>query len=90
MTEPSRYDQADEYLVPGPNGVPVRVHASPRRDRPARLGVHVRRDGERLDHLAWLYLRNPTGFWQICDANDAMLPEALTDARCIDIPAEGQ
>ena len=65
------------------------MQASPRRYRPARLGVHLRRDGERLDHLAWRYLREPTEFWRICDVNDAMLPEALTDARRVDIPADG-
>jgi len=82
----SRYDDAERYVVPGPDGVPVQVAASPRRDKPARLGVHVRRDGERLDHLSALYLKNPTEFWRICDVNDAMLPDALTDARRVDIP----
>lgn len=85
----SRYDHADSYLVPGPTGEPVRVEASPRRERPDRLGVHLRRDGERLDHLAWRYLREPTEFWRICDVNDVMLPDALTDARRVDIPGNG-
>lgn len=85
----SRYDRAEEYLVPGPDGEPVRVQSSPRRSRPVRLGFHLRRDGERLDHLAWRYLRAPTAFWLICDANDAMLPDALTDARRVEIPADG-
>lgn len=84
--EPSRYDDVERYVVPGPDGVPVVVTASPRRERPARLGVHLRRDGERLDHLAARYLGNPTEFWRICDANDAMLPDALTDVRRVDIP----
>ena len=87
MTEqPSRYDAAERYVVPGPEGVPVQVVVSPRRDRPARLGVHLRRDGERLDHLASFYLKNPTEFWRICDVNDAVLPDSLTDVRRVDIP----
>lgn len=85
----SRYDGAEEYLVPGPDGTPVRVQASPRRPRPAPLGVHLRRDGERLDHLAWRYLHAPTEYWRICDANDAIVTEALMDARRVDIPADG-
>jgi hypothetical protein len=88
-TPPSRYDAAEEYLVPGPSGEPVKVHAAPRRERPVRLGVHLRRDGERLDHLADRYLQDPTEFWRICDVNDALLPDALTDARRVDIPVEG-
>lgn len=87
MTEqPSRYDGIERYVVPGPDGVPVLVVSSPLREQPVRLGVHLRRDGERLDHLAAHYLGNPTEFWRICDVNDAMLPEALADARRVDIP----
>lgn len=88
MTEqpPSRYDDAEGYVVPGPDGALVKVAASPRREKPLRLGVHVHRDGERLDHLAALYLQSPTEFWRICDVNDAMLPDSLTDARRVDIP----
>lgn len=86
--QPSRYDEAERYVVPGPDGVSVQVAASPRRERPGRLGVHLRRDGERLDHLAHHYLKDPTGFWRICDVNEAMLPDALTDARRVDIPGD--
>jgi hypothetical protein len=76
--------------VPGPDGEAVTVSESPRRSRPPRLGVHIRRDGERLDHLANHYLKDPTGFWRICDANDAMLPDSLTDAPRVDIPRAGR
>jgi hypothetical protein len=50
------------------------------------LGLHVLRQGQRLDHLAAKYLDDPTGFWRICERNDAMLPEALTEAPEIAIP----
>ena len=83
----SRYAEVERYSVPGPDGRLVTVAASPRRDQPPRLGRHVRRDGERLDHLAAHYLDDPTGYWRICDANNTMLPEALTDAHDVDIPA---
>ena len=88
MTEQpsSRYDDVERYVVPGPDGVPVQVAASPRRARPVRLGVHLRRDGERLDHLSAHYLDNSTEFWRICDVNDTMLPDALSDVRRVDIP----
>ena len=41
---------------------------------------------ERLDHLAAIYLHEPTGFWRICEANEVMLPEALSEQVEIAIP----
>lgn len=35
--------------------------------------------GDRLDNLAARSLGDPEQFWQICDANDAMRPGALTE-----------
>ena len=29
------------------------------------LGEHIRREGQRLDHLANYYLRDTTGYWKI-------------------------
>lgn len=86
MNDRSRYRDADEFSVPGPHGLSVRVSLPARRTPAPRRGTHARRDGERLDHLAAHYLRDPAGFWQICDANDALLPEALSDVSRIDIP----
>jgi hypothetical protein len=33
--------------------------------------------GDRLDNLAARYTGDPQQFWRLCDANAAMLPEAL-------------
>ena len=33
--------------------------------------------GDRLDNLAYRYIGDPEQYWRICDANRAMLPEAL-------------
>jgi hypothetical protein len=41
--------------------------------------VHVVVQGDRLDNLAGQYLGDPTLFWQLCDANRALLPEELTE-----------
>jgi len=60
--------------------------------RPARapaqatLGVHRRKQGQRLDHLAAFYLQDAAGFWRIAELNEVMLPEALSEADVIDIP----
>lgn len=49
-------------------------------------GYHVLTQGQRVDHLANAYLQNPTGFWKICEMNDVMLPESLTEKPEISIP----
>jgi hypothetical protein len=36
--------------------------------------------------MAYRYLNNAAGFWRICELNDVMLPEALTEASDIAIP----
>ena len=50
------------------------------------LGVHRRKQGQRLDHLASFYLKDDYGYWRIVELNDLMLPEALSEAQFIDIP----
>ncbi|MBL8069465.1 MAG: LysM domain-containing protein [Nitrospira sp.] len=43
--------------------------------------------GERLDHLAATYVGDPEQYWRLCDANDAVRPDELTETlnRAIDI-----
>ena len=43
------------------------------------LGEHVVIDGERLDHIAAQHLGDPTLFWRLCDANNALRPQELTE-----------
>ena len=49
-------------------------------------GRHLRRQGERPDHLATLYLSNPAGFWRLAEFNDAMTAEVLSEQRELLIP----
>lgn len=89
MSDTSRYSDAERRAVPGPHGREVVVVDVPQRDRPPLQGRHVRRDGERLDHLSSFYLGDAAGYWRICDAADAMVPDALTDAASVPIPQRG-
>jgi hypothetical protein len=50
------------------------------------LGEHIRREGQRLDHLANYYLRDPNAFWRICELNDVLLPDQLAEVELIKIP----
>ena len=43
------------------------------------LQEHMVTQGERLDNVTAQYLGDPEQFWRICDANEAMHPEALTE-----------
>lgn len=52
-----------------------------------RLGIHRHKEGQRLDHLAAFYIQDANGFWRIAELNKVMLPEALSEADTIEIPA---
>jgi hypothetical protein len=43
------------------------------------IAEHVVKQGERLDVITAMYLGNPQLFWQLCDVNNAMHPQELTD-----------
>jgi hypothetical protein len=51
------------------------------------VGRHLRKQGQRLDHLAKAYLSDANGYWRIAELNDAILPDALDEAEFILIPA---
>lgn len=48
-------------------------------DNSSPLVEHTVTQGERLDNITALYLDDPTQFWQICDANNVLRPNDLTD-----------
>ncbi|MEM7291523.1 MAG: hypothetical protein AAF412_14320 [Pseudomonadota bacterium] len=52
------------------------------------LGEHLRKDHQRLDHLASHYLDDPTGYWRIAKHNDAMAPDVISQSRIIKIPTK--
>lgn len=86
----SRYAKLESYEVTDRRGRTVKVVPAPAEPRQTRFGVHLRRDGQRLDHLAAKYLRDPAGFWRICEINNVMLPETLSEADEIVIPVKEQ
>ncbi len=40
---------------------------------------HTVTQGDRLDNLAARYVGDPEQFWRICDANNVLRPEELTE-----------
>jgi hypothetical protein len=86
----SRYAQAETYVVTDARGRIVRVVASPPPPEQVQLGIHLLKQGERPDLLAAKYLNDPAGYWRIAEENNVMLPEALTEAREIEIPVKAR
>lgn len=84
----SRYLKAETYVVPDKRGRDVTVVAPPPPPPQALLGIHLRKEGERLDLLAAKYTSDPAGFWRLAEQNNIMLPDALNEAREIEIPVK--
>jgi hypothetical protein len=83
----SRYALYAEVVVARDRrGRPVRAVMAPDVPEAAELGEHLRRGRQRLDHLAYFYLDDPTGFWRIALHNDAVLPDAIAETPVVKIP----
>jgi len=78
----SRYYLVDTAMLTSPQGktiVYLKRRFIPSADNFRLLENYVVKDGDRLDNLAARMLGDPLAFWRICDANDAMRPEDLTE-----------
>lgn len=82
----SRYANVANYTLTLPNGTIVAVTRTPLPSSTALIGFHRRLQGQRLDLIASRYLADPTAFWQLCDANNALVPDALAAHNLIGIP----
>jgi hypothetical protein len=83
----SRYANAGTDTVPGAHGAGVTVCRIPIRPRTAIRGFHRCSEGQRLDGIAAHYLFDATGFWRLCDAAGAVVPDALAARELVPIPA---
>ena len=86
----SRYYPVPQYTLKDRQGRTVTVVGVPPAPRLSLLGYHVLKQGQRLDHLANKYNKDPAGFWRICELNDVMLAEDLTEQTEIAIPQISQ
>lgn len=51
----------------------------PRSTAASIIAEHNVEEGDRLDNVTAKYLGDPEQFWQVCDVNDAMRPDELTE-----------
>jgi hypothetical protein len=70
----SRLETADGRTI-----VYVQRRFVPPPERFDLLQEHEMTQGDRLDNLAAQYLGDPEQFWRLCDANNAIRPEELTE-----------
>ena len=84
----SRYAKSSTLILRDARGRQVQVTAFAPAPQQTFRGIHVLRQGERIDHLATHYLSNSTGYWRIAELNDVMTTEVLTEQREIRIPTK--
>lgn len=82
----SRYAGLPTVLMVDARGRTVEVVAPAPAPVQSLRGRHLRRQGERPDHLAALYLADPAGYWRLAEINDAMTAEVLSELREVEIP----
>ncbi len=84
----SRYEKAGTITVTKADGTVVTVTKLPLPATKPLLGFHRRLEGQRLDLIAARYQTDATAFWKLCDANNTMVPDALSVHDLIGIPGQ--
>jgi hypothetical protein len=82
----SRYAGVKTYHLKDRRGRDVEVVPAPPALSQPLLGIHARKDGERIDHLAARYLSDAAGYWRIAEINDVMTADALAETTRVRIP----
>ncbi len=82
----SRYYNIEtaKLTVTDADGQPRVIAYKRRRFVPSGAGTltlleHTVTQGERLDNITARYLGDPLQFWRVCDANNVLRPDELTD-----------
>ena len=82
----SRYQKTGTYIVTRPDGTAIQALRLPLPGPAVVRGFHRRLEGQRLDLIANAYLKDATAFWRLCDANNAVVPDALAARELTGIP----
>jgi hypothetical protein len=88
------FDRKSRYVKPAlrPYSVVDRrgreVKALPMIEPPKQVAVgeFIKKQGQRLDHLANTLAADPFGYWRIAELNGAVLPDALEEVERVQIP----
>jgi hypothetical protein len=82
----SRYAASPQQTVTLATGTVVRLVKAPTPGVPAVLGYYRRQTDDRLDQIAARFLGDATQFWRVCDANGAIVPDALAARPLVGVP----
>lgn len=78
----SRYKDVSLTTMVGNNGesiVFLRRRFLPDPEKFFLLQKHTVKEGDRIDNITSLYLGDPERYWQVCDANNVLVPNVLTE-----------
>jgi hypothetical protein len=89
FTSNSRYANAGTYQMTLADGSVATVTRIPAPSAPKPVGFYRRGEEERLDVIAYRFVKDATQAWLLCNANDAMVPDALSFHSLIGIPPQG-
>ena len=73
----SRYATVGDHEIVDSKGQAIRYKKTRFVPKTRAQAGHVVSQGERLDHIAHRYYRDPERFWRVCYANCAMWPDDL-------------
>jgi hypothetical protein len=82
----SRYARLPPVPLADARGRTVEVVPPAPKPRQTLRGIHRRKENERADHLAALYVADAAGYWRLAEMNDAMTAEVLGELREVEIP----
>ena len=85
----SRYEKTGTAAVTRANGTVVKALKTPLPSPAFVRGYFRRVEGQRLDLIANRFLSDPTAFWRLCDANNAVVPDAVANRELVGIPLPG-
>lgn len=74
----SRYTSVPDLTMKGPDGRDIKYKKTRFIPATSAQAGHVVHQGERLDHIAQRYYRDPERYWRIADANQVLWPDELT------------
>ena len=84
--EKSRYAKLDPVHLTDARGRTVEVVPPAPAPKQTLRGIHLRKENERPDHLAAVYVADSAGYWRLAEQNDAMTAEVLSELREVEIP----
>ena len=78
----------EPYVAIDARGRSVKALPTPEAPVEVSVGRHVKKEHQRLDHLAGGYLNDPNAFWRLAELNGAVLPDALVERELIEVPSK--